>query len=164
MVCCRLLPHTPMDPVISLEIAAATAAFLEIGFEIVTAAWKIYQESSGDDVSASEQRLGQLRACLTRVKNRAYPGDPLYKTSMKAIELANEMLLTFSDLSAPSKPSMIGSIKLAIRRRLKESHLERFQSKLEEIKADLSLELLTQLGRRLPSTLQQVKKLIVPTR
>lgn len=152
-----------MDPVTSLEIAAATAAFLEIGWEIVAAAWKIYR-GSPDNVSALDERLGRLKSSLAQMKERAYPGDRLYKLSIKATELTSEMLLTLSGLSVSSKPSPMASFKLAIRRRLKRSKLQRFQSELEEIKADLRFELLTQLGRRLQSALHPLIKLMCLSR
>ena len=147
-----------MDPVTAFQTAAAVFQFVGVLYDVATAAYDIYDSSSGMDKSSAslleqankiDPAASRVKDGLTILRSRGQKLDTderrLEKVAEQCLELSSSITKATSQLRPSPRHRLVQSVKLGVLSFIKKNDLQKMKDNLTSLRQELQLELLINL-------------------
>jgi hypothetical protein len=147
-----------MDPLAAIGLASAIVQFIDSGCNLIARARKIYLSAAGtpSDLSDLETSFSHLQSFTSKLDTTPVvpiPGMPVPADKARERQLAIACQSFITDLSGflqalklEGRPGKLESLMLAAKLERKKGQIEKYEKRLENLRADLTFHLLDTLG------------------
>lgn len=151
-----------LEPLTALSLASSILQVIDFGGDVVKLTREIYKSSSGstETVTKLDDSLQSFNALAAKLQREASgQEEPLTQQQAAARDLAarctalaGRFTSTCEDLQSKGDPSKRQSIKIAVKIKMKQSTLEKYQRDLSGLRADVMAHILGTIGEILRHT------------